>query len=181
MQVCHKNRTGTQETRSSALSASTPLALGTSDHFVPSEVSTSAWCPLAVSLVPTAAHEPQRTHETPSSSERVLPPGFGLSRMDQSLPSQDSTRVPLPARPTATQRSALTHDTPFRWVDPPAPLGLGTNDHSLPFQDSTRELMEYPWAKSTHPTATQNVAETHETPVSTSSSGAEQSSVHGVF
>jgi hypothetical protein len=73
--------------------------------------------------------------ETPA---RLLSePLFGLDTTDQVVPSQDSIRVPLAAKPTAVQAVAEVQETRLSL---PVTRGLGATDQVVPSQDSMRAL-----------------------------------------
>jgi hypothetical protein len=144
--------------------------LATTDHVVPSKVSTSVWLTLdPFQKAPTAVHELIETHDTPKrsliGSEAVL--GSGLGATDQVVPSHISTRVrgcvetePLAtAVPAATQKLVETHDTPLRRLPLVPGLGLGATDQVAPSHISTRVPLPV------SPTATQKCFETQDTPL----------------
>lgn len=66
---------------------------------------------------------------------------FGLDRIRQAVPFQDSTRVALSYAPTAMHEMAETHDTPAR---PSLPAGAEEIDQAVPFHDSMRVLLAPP-------------------------------------
>jgi hypothetical protein len=106
-------------------------------------------------------------HDTPlrPSSDEAL----GLATIDHVDPFHDSINVRPPTllpegdeRPTATQTTALRHDTPFKLLSRFGRLGLGTTDHTDPFHDSisvrsTPRLLETP-------TAIHDAGPMHDTP-----------------
>lgn len=114
-------------------------------------------------------------HATPT---RVLPPcapcGLGLWTIDQADPFHDSMSVTVNepggvSEPVAIHADRLLHETAAKPLYAcPLGLGLRTIDQAEPFQDSVRVtgielLFVY------DPTATQNDALTHETPLSPTS------------
>ena len=107
-------------------------------------------------------------HDTPWSSLYCEVEVFGLVTMDQAEPFQDSIRVWSGvagfAKPAATQKLGLVHDTPWsRLLCEVEVFGLVTMDQAEPFQDSMRVWVTLLWAL---PTATQKLGLVHETPKS---------------
>jgi hypothetical protein len=146
--------------------------LAASDHLWPFQDSTTVswyWNPTAVQTVV----ETQDTLTRPASSRFC-----GLGATDQVLPFQISVTGSAasagPYSPTAAQKAAVTQETLERvsgfW--PVSGLGLGTIDHALPFQVSTRVRGRGLLADGAElPTAVQALADTHETPSSSSKPG----------
>jgi len=127
------------------------LGLGTMDQVDPFHDSTSVSDPPdALGPSPTAVHAAGPVHDTPwreLSGNGEPGEGSGLGTMDQVVPFQDSTSVPvnkgppevevLPASPTAVHDAGPVHETALRRLKSLNSLGLGTMDHVDPFQDST--------------------------------------------
>jgi len=109
-------------------------ALGTTDHFVPSQCSISV---TLEKLGPVVADDPTATqfvvlvHVTALRDGSTPPFGFALAAKRQLDPSQRSMSVPLESPPTATQSVGVAHDTPARLpFGGPAGLTLGMIDTS---------------------------------------------------
>jgi hypothetical protein len=107
-------------------------------------------------------------HDTP---RRLLSrvPGFGLARIDHTLPFQPSTTVrvvgPFTEKPTAMHRADVVHDTLRRYAARTAAgFGLATTDQSIPRHVSIKvRRNESP----DQPTATHVVAPAQDTPMRT--------------
>jgi hypothetical protein len=117
-------------------------------------------------LSPTAAQKLTPAHETERNSLTVPAGSFGLATAVHVVPFHISASVRVSPfwYPTAMQKTALRHDTALKTVSPGAArFGVVTVDHAVPFQCSTRgaKVEETVWL----PTATQNVALVHATPV----------------
>ncbi len=147
------------------------------DQCLPSQRSTNdSEAPVSGVMVPTAVQAVGDAHDTPSraSSLSVSWAGLGVRWIDQRLPSQRSANVTMaPARllesPTAVQTLGETHETAFRWLSPlRGRLGVRWIDQRLPSQRSAN-VTEVPARPVKSPTAVQRVAETHDTPPSSSS------------
>ena len=167
-----------QETPNSLLLSSVPASgLGTTDHLLPFQDSTrvplaggvTRWCePTAVQAVAetqdTLARSALRTFCGLGATDQVLP--FQISVIGFSLAVQHA-----PKWPTAAQNAAVTQETPNRKLTWPVPgLGLGTIDQAVPFQVSisVRYDDRLLGDAADHPTAVQALADTQETPCSSS-------------
>jgi hypothetical protein len=115
-------------------------------------------------------HAADVMHDTPSNWLLVAPDGVGKISMVQEVPFQRSTNgtvtfVPLTNEPTAVQEAAELQDTALSWLLG-APLGLGAiwMVQVEPSLTSTRGPESVVPEKA--PTATQAVADGHDTPAS---------------
>src|SRR5262249_27638227 len=92
--------------------------------------------------------------------------GLGVRWMAQLRPFHRSAGVRTPAGPppTATQNEADVHDTPPKPL-PGAGLGVRWMAQLLPFHRSARVATGFPALSKGKPTATQNEADVHDTPV----------------
>ena len=103
-----------------------------------------------------------------TSARPLLEPSFGLDTTDQVVPSQDSIRVLLAAKPTAVQSLSDVQETPLSL---PPSKGLGATDQVVPSQDSMRGVAcacVFVWEK---PTAVHAAAVAQETPCRTLTAG----------
>ena len=113
---------------------------------------------------PTAKQFDALAHETAVSDREV--PGFGLGTIDHALPFQCWINVDEIDRPTAVQSVAPMQDTSCRRLSPdPFGPGAGTIDQFVPFQRWASGATEGKVSKYAWPTAMQNVADVHDTPV----------------
>ena len=94
------------------------LGLGTIDHTLPFQDSTSVWVLVPLLKYPTAKQLAGLVHVTPKRALSWLGDVLGLATMDHTLPFQDSMSVcllgPLEELPTAKQLVGLVHATPWR-------------------------------------------------------------------
>src|SRR5579871_1196839 len=139
-------------------------ATWTADHAVPFHASAIAWW--RELSRPTARQKLTEVHDTPLSVAPNV--GVGSALIDHELPSHASARVfevPVPCWevPTAVHALADTQDTALKSlaVGPGAVVRI---PHAVPFHTSARASLLLVVAK--YPTATQALAEVHDTPLS---------------
>ena len=68
------------------------FGLSRTDHELPSHASTNGLLPDSDGVAPTAIHQDEEAQDTPARVSLAVP-AFGLSTIDQSVPSQDSISV----------------------------------------------------------------------------------------
>lgn len=96
-------------------------------------------------------------HDTPAST-----PECDVVWIDQAVPLKRSARIPSGESPTAVHAAADTHDTAYKVAALADGFGEAFTDHLLPLKRSTN--VNVPDAVRYVPTATQSLADTHETP-----------------
>jgi hypothetical protein len=133
-----QNNDGAHETDERRLRSPGGVALGVTDHPLPSHDSTSG-----LLSVPTAVHAEDATHETPR-----IGPWLGRTRSDQLVPFQVWVSVPMVTEPLlsisllipmATQKLGETQETvcgKFKMLL--GAFGLESTDHSVPSHDSIK-------------------------------------------
>jgi hypothetical protein len=117
---------------------------------------------------PTAVHRVADMHDTLLRRLRVAPAGFGVDRMFQPAPFQNSARVvkellDVVAYPTATQAVADVHFTSSSELEAPAGLGTVCTAQEVPFHASANAPLVVVDVVA-KPTASHAVADTQETP-----------------
>jgi hypothetical protein len=133
------------------------LGVGWMVHFIP----------FHRSAAPRSATAVQATVDVQDTAARPPPgDGLGVRWMAQLLPFHRSASVRTPAGPppTATQNEADMHVTPPNKL-PGAGLGVGWMAQLRPFHRSARVATGFPALSRRPPTATQNEADVHATPV----------------
>jgi hypothetical protein len=119
----------------------------TTFHAVPFHCSARVWLALAspVAWYPTAMHDAEEVHETPSRRFDWVLVVSALGTIDHEVPSKVSTRVcsapvdAFTALPTAVHDVADGHDTEASTLASELEVfGLGTIDHEVPSKASVR-------------------------------------------
>jgi len=126
---------------------------------------------LLVPVSPTATQKLMAKHET-RSTIMVMPVLEAIGMTDHFVPRHASATMCSPvveppdngtARPTATQNFTDTHETPVSSVSLVADDVFGIRDQLVPSHDSVRALTLFPPEEAREPTATQNLADKHDT------------------
>jgi len=152
--------------------------VGTTDHLLPVKCSASGRgdAPTRRAAEPTAQQRVVLGHQTPTRPSAARRAGSGSTVSDHLLPFQCSAIGscfvdPSIAVPTAQQFVPAEQDTLLRNVfAAPATLGLAFSDHLLPFQCSIKARV--PPDEICVPTAQQDVARGHATPLRARAIGA---------
>jgi hypothetical protein len=133
------------------------LGVGSILHVAPFHASARVWIPETLS-VPTAVQSAVETHEIAVKRLSVAPVGLGVGTSVQLFPFQSSATVMTPvlvlANPTAMHEVDVVHET----AGSTKALGLGSPVRLVPFHDTAV-------ARPAIPTATQELADVHETDV----------------
>ena len=105
---------------------------------------------------PTAVHDVEVTHETPSSA--LVPAPFGLGTSVHDVPFQDSVNVPSLSDPTAMHDVVVADDTERSVAELPGPLAVSTKLQLVPSHVSEKVVPAM-----SEPTATHDVVVAHDT------------------